>query len=338
MEQRSTWSRLRWPVKAFIIAVPIFLLGYWGYKSGVFNSHDDVKATTTVEPGGGTEGGNPSEGKKGTAASGRTFNYEPEKPVNGELKGVVEVGASGFNSFIINMDQEKRWEIVSKDFGQSFAYEGMATTEDIRAGLKKYIGDMFDKGVRSRNVHFVISSGAQKEPKTKIIASELKKMGYVVNLVTPDQEGKLALKSVLPNAYRDNSFVADIGSGNTKISWADAGDNVQAVETPGAKYYEKGLKDDAVYAEVKTAAAKIPTDKREVCFILGGVPFELAKEIRNGEERYTVLKAPEDYKSDKVKTKSGVNIYKAIKDATNCDTFVFDWDANFTIGFLLSLK
>ncbi|WP_018630327.1 hypothetical protein [Niabella aurantiaca] len=338
MEQRSTWSRLRWPIKAFIIAIPIFLIGYWGYKSGVFNSHDDAAAQTTATTAGeGGEDVRPSESTT-SSASGRTFNYEPEKPVNGELKGVVEVGASGFNSFIINMDAEKRWEIVSKDFGQSFAYEGMATTEDIRAGLKKYIGDMFDKGVRSKNVHFVISSGAQKEPKTKIIASELKKMGYVVNLVTPDQEGKLALKSVLPRAYNDNAFVADIGSGNTKISWVGTGGAVQALETPGAKYYEKGLKDDAIYNEVKTEAAKIPSDKREVCFILGGVPFELAKEIRKGEERYTVLNDPESYRPDKAKTKSGVNIYKAIRDATNCDTFVFDWDANFTIGFLLSLK
>ncbi|HEX7755825.1 MAG TPA: hypothetical protein VF421_10805 [Niabella sp.] len=337
MEQRSTWSRLRWPIKAILIAIPIFLIGYWGFKSGVFDSHDDVKtSTTTTTSSDAKEGEQTASAKK--AASGRTFAYEPEKPVNGELKGVVEVGASGFNSFIINVDKEKHWEIVSKDFGQSFAYEGMATTEDIRTGLKKYIGDMFDKGVRSKNVHFVISSGAQKEPKTQIIASELKKMGYVVNLVTPEQEGKLALKSVLPDAYKDNSFVADIGSGNTKISWMDANGNLQSVETPGAKYYEKNLKDEAVYNEVKTTASKIPSDRREVCFILGGVPFELAKEIRNGEERYTVLNDPEAYRSDKIKTKSGVNIYKALKDATGCDTFVFDWDANFTIGFLLSMR
>ena len=62
------------------------------------------------------------------------------------LRGVVEVGATGFNSFVINMDSQKRWEIVSKDFGESLAYEGLATTEDIRAGLKKYLAAMFDKG------------------------------------------------------------------------------------------------------------------------------------------------------------------------------------------------
>ncbi|MGY0040819.1 hypothetical protein [Pedobacter sp. NJ-S-72] len=59
----------------------------------------------------------------------------------------------------------------------------MATTADIRTGLKDYIGAMFDKGVKSKNIHFVISSGAQKEPKTAAITSELKKMGYVVNLL-----------------------------------------------------------------------------------------------------------------------------------------------------------
>jgi hypothetical protein len=35
---------------------------------------------------------------------------------------------------------------------------------------------------------------------------------------------------------------------------------------------------------------------------------------------------------------AGLNIYKAIEDATKTDTFVFDWDANFTIGFLLGLR
>ncbi len=237
----------------------------------------------------------------------------------------------------VNTKEWLKWApLGSKDFGKSFAYEGLANTEDIRKGLKDYIGMMLDKGVKSKNIHFVISSGAQKEPKTTIISSELRKMGFVVNLVTAEQEGKLALKSVLPKAYEDNAFVVDIGSGNTKISWIDG--DTKSVEAPGAKYYEKDLKDDAVYAEVKKLGEKIPENKREVCFIIGGVPFELASQTRQGEERFTVLNDPASYNTDKIKTKSGVNIYKAIKDATNCDTFVFDWDANFTIGFLLSLN
>jgi hypothetical protein len=274
----------------------------------------------------------------GTAKSdSRTFDYTPEKPVNGVLRGVVEVGATGFNSFVINMDAQKRWEIVSKDFGESLAYEGLATADDIRIGLKKYLAQMFDKGVSKNNMHFVISSGAQKEPKTTTISNELKKMGYVVNLVTAEQEGKFAFKATVPPPFQDNSFLVDIGSGNTKISWQD-GAGLKSLELPGAKYYEKGTSDDQVYNDVKTQTAKIPEGKRNVAFILGGVPFTLAKQHRNGEERYTVLNQPASYKVADKKMGSGLNIYKALEDATKTDTFVFDWDANFTIGFLLSLN
>ena len=267
----------------------------------------------------------------------REFNYTPEKPQNGTLRGVVEVGATGFNSFVINMDNQKRWEIVSKDFGESLTYEGLATTEDIRAGLKKYLSAMFDKGVSKNNMHFVISSGAQKEPKTTTISNELKKFGYVVNNVTADQEGKFGFRATVPSSFADNSFLIDIGSGNTKVSWEENG-TLKSLELPGAKYYEKGTPDDQVYNEVKSQISKIPENKRNVGFILGGVPFTLANQHRNGEERYTVLKNPNDYKAADKKMAAGLNIYKGIVDATGTDTFVFDWDANFTIGFLLSLN
>ena len=267
----------------------------------------------------------------------REFNYTPEKPQNGTLRGVVEVGATGFNSFVINMDNQKRWEIVSKDFGESLAYEGLATTEDIRSGLKKYLASMFDKGVAKNNMHFVISSGAQKEPKTTTISNELKKMGYVVNNVTAEQEGKFGFNATVPPSFADNSFLIDIGSGNTKISWEENG-TLKSLELPGAKYYEKGTPDDQVYNEVKSQASKIPESKRNVGFVLGGVPFSLANQHRNGEERYTVLRAPQSYKATDKRTASGLNIYRAIADATGTDTFVFDWDANFTIGFLLGLR
>lgn len=304
-----------------------------------------VDTTTTSEntanaPAPDTSRGNSQSANYGdnttTATERREFNYTPEKPVNGSLRGVVEVGATGFNSFVINMDKERRWEIVSKDFGESLAYEGLATTDDIRAGLKKYLSAMFDKGVSKNNMHFVISSGAQKEPKTTVIANELKKMGYVVNQVTPAQEGKFALKATVPTLFTDNSFLVDIGSGNTKVSWEEGG-SLKSLELPGSKYFEKGTGDEAVYNQVRSQVAKIPESKRNVCFILGGVPFTMAKEVRKGEERYTVLNPPQSYKPADKRVASGINIYKAIMDGTKTDTFVFDWDANFTIGFLLSL-
>lgn len=331
---------------AGIIAIIILLLAviFFVIRPNISQNQTNDTATTsghtpTQNDNEGSRPGNSDNttGDKTTDNEGRDFAYSPEKPVNGTMRGVVEVGAAGFNSFVINMDQEKRWEIVSKDFGESLAYEGLATTEDIRAGLKKYLSGMFDKGVNKKNMHFVISSGAQKEPKTTIIANELKKMGYVVNLVTPEQEAKYALKATVPPPFADNSFMVDIGSGNTKISWEE-NSSLKAIELPGAKYYDKNTSDEEVYSQVKEKVGRIPEGKRNVCFILGGVPFTLAKQHRKGEERYTVLNSPATYKATDKKMASGLNIYKAIVDGTKTDTFVFDWDANFTIGFLLSLR
>ena len=212
----------------------------------------------------------------------------------------------------------------------------MTTDDDVKMGLKNYIAKMLDFGVDGRNIHFVISSGAQKVELTKKIIEYLKVMGYVVNPVTADQEGKLGLKCVLPEEYKNDAFVADIGSGNTKITWYE-GAGLKSVETSGAKYFQLGQTDGAVYGEVKQKSAAVPNPKRKTCFIIGGAPFQMAKMVRQGKERFTVLNAPDNYKMDDAKGKAGLNIYKAIADGTNCQQFVFDWDANFTIGFLLAL-
>jgi hypothetical protein len=326
------------PAGIIIVVLIIAVLAYFALKPrmSALREENSTELSTNRPSSSETETSNSNTTTKADGDT-REFNYTPEKPENGTLRGVVEVGATGFNSFVINMDAQKRWEIVSKDFGESLAYEGLATTDDIRAGLKKYLAAMFDKGVSKNNMHFVISSGAQKEPKTTIISNELKKLGFVVNNVTAEQEAKFALKATVPPAFADNSFMIDIGSGNTKISWDENG-TLKSQELPGAKYYDKGTSDDAVYNEVKSALSKVPEGKRNVGFIIGGVPFTLANQHRKGQERYTVLKAPQDYKAADKKMASGLNIYKAIADATRTDTFVFDWDANFTIGFLLSLN
>lgn len=272
-------------------------------------------------------------GKSSSSFTPAAFNYSAPAPNGGKLKGVVELGATGFNSFIIKVDNQKNWKLEKAEFGVSLVKEGLATDEDVKAGLRRYIADMVGFGVGARDIHFVVSSGAQKEAIMPKINAALKSMGYVVNVVTPEQEAKLALRSVLPDQFKNSGFVVDIGSGNTKISWLPGG----ALEAPGAKYYQNNLSASTVYQDVKSKAAQVPSNLRNTCFIIGGVPYELAKQIRNGKERYTVLKAPADYKPEGAKQEAGLNIYAAIADGSGCKQFVFDWDANFTIGFLLNL-
>lgn len=263
------------------------------------------------------------------------FNYTPPVPANGVLKGVVELGASGFNSFIVTLDNTKNWNLEKAEWGNSLVYDGLSSGKDVKAGLKEYIAKMLDYGVRGKDIHFVVSSGAQKVATTQTIINGLKDLGYVVNPVSPQQEATYALYSVLPKSFENNGFVVDIGSGNTKISWVDNG-QVKTLETYGAKYYVDNKSKATVYQEVREVANKIPKHKTATCFIIGGVPYDLSK-MAQSEDRYVVLKEPEAYKAEGEKMEAGLNIYQAIADVTGCRKFVFDNKANFTIGFLLSL-
>lgn len=334
-------------ITALILAAIFFGFRYFGgndalrklapkqsEESATLPKSDDQSSSSSAEESSATD--NTSSEATASDTPRRSFTYTPPAPNGGKLKGVVELGASGFNSFIIRIDDQKNWKLEKAEFGNSLVIENMASDDDIRAGLKSYIGKMLDFGVSGRDIHFVVSSGAVKAEGTQKIIKALKSLNYFVNTVTPEQEGTLALRSVLPADYDNNSFVVDIGSGNTKISWKDGG-STKALETYGAKYFQNGTSDDVVTSEVKAKAKQVPEDHRKTCFIIGGVPFELAKAVRNGKERYTVLDAPSAYKLDNAKSKAGLTIYKAIAEATGCDQFVFDWDANFTIGFLLNM-
>jgi hypothetical protein len=264
------------------------------------------------------------------------FTYTPPVPSGGKLKGVVELGATGFNSFVVRIDASKNWDLEKAEFGASLIKENMATEDDIKKGLRQYINGMMEYGVGPKDIHFVVSSGAVKEEGTQKIISALKSMNYYVNTVTPEQEAKLAYRAATPRGYESRAFVVDIGSGNSKISWMEGG-NLKGVESYGSKYFQNGADATTVYNDVSQKARSVPGFARPLCFIIGGVPFEMAKKIRNGDERYTVLLSPQDFKAEGEKQKAGANIYKAVADATGCKQFVFDWDANFTIGFLLNM-
>ncbi len=335
-------SRLT-PFARILIVMAIVAAIFFGVKhffpgviGGGSTTNTETTTTTPEEPATTETETAPPTDNSGTTTTTQSFNYTSPEPVNGKLKGVVELGATGFNSFIIKVDDQKNWKLEKADYGSSLVYESMTNDAEVTAGLKNYISNMLAFGVGGKDIHFVISSGAQKVEVTKKIIAVLKKMGYFVNTVTPEKEGQLALKCVLPSSFNDKAFVVDIGSGNTKISWLQ-GNAIMAKEAYGAKYFQNNITDDAAYQNAAAMAKGVPSAQRETCFIIGGVPFELAKQGRNGKERYTVLKAPGDYKADGEKQKAGLNIYKAIADATGCKTFVFDWDANFTIGFLLTL-
>ena len=234
------------------------------------------------------------------------------------------------------MDKERNWDLKNAEYGVNSIYESQDDKEIFHL-LKQYISHLSEFGVPDKEIHFVVSSGALREEKVLKVISVIKRTGYFVNEITPEKEGQYALRSILPQAFKKEAFVIDIGSGNTKISWIE-GEKIVSFESYGARYKQKEITDAVAYEDVFLKAQKVPESKRKLCFIIGGVPFEMAQTSRKQKQRYTVLKTIDEYSFDNERLNSGLNIYNAIRVATGCERFVFDWDSNFSIGFLLSLN
>lgn len=272
-----------------------------------------------------------------------SFDYTPIKPAeDGILKGVVELGASGFNLFIIKIDKQKNWEIKKKEFGTSLIKEGMTNIKEVKETLKNYIQSIINFGVEGKRIFFVVSSGAQKEALTLKIAKALEELGYFVNVVTPEQEAKYAFNATMPKELQTKAFVVDMGSGNTKISYIKD-DKIKAIETYGSKYFQEDIDDLTVAKSIKETLAEIPLSCTKTCFLIGGIPHQMAKIQRNKEERYTILKKDLTFYEQLINKKGhqaacGLNIYESILRTKQIERVVFDWDTNFSIGFLLSLK
>jgi len=332
MRNISSIARLGTPV-AVLGVLCAMMLSVSGCSEPAGRAPADAAAHAASPPGAAA----PTPTAEAAAIAARpAFNYPAPKPVGGKVRGVIELGASGFNSFVVRTDARRNWELQKAEFDNSLLMENLASNEEIRRGLRAYIANMLDYGVGGKDIHFVVSSGALKMAATHRIAKELTQMGYVVNRMTPEKEAALGLSVAMPPPFANRAFVVDIGSGGTEISWLADG-KTQSVSTFGSKYYEYGAADEVVASDVKAKAQQVPAQLRQTCFIIGGVPYEMAKLVRQGQERYTVLNAPEAYQFDKAKTKAGLVIYRSLAEATGCKQFVFDWDANFTIGYLLSL-
>ncbi len=266
------------------------------------------------------------------------FDFQPPAPEGGTQMGAVILGSSGFDAFRVEIDTSNNWALLEASYGVSDVYENNADEEAIKTGLQNYVQSFLDNGVDGGNIHFIVSSSAKENEKVQVIGEALKSIGYVINEVDEPMEARCALFATVPRSFRDKAFVVDVGSGNTKLSWLQ-NDEVKTVSTYGSKYHLDDIPDTTAYKAAVAASLDIPEANIDYAFIIGGAPFQLAKQVRQGDERYTTLSAPSAYTGiEDQKTSNGLNLYDGIRFSTKCETFLFDWHANFAIGFLLLLN
>ena len=109
MARLTTFSRLI--ITLGIIAAVFFGVRYFFPNIGKSNPEQTEQSngtTSTADRPADTDSPSSNSGDMGSSSSSSSttapFNYTPPQPVNGKLKGVVEMGATGFNSFIVRID------------------------------------------------------------------------------------------------------------------------------------------------------------------------------------------------------------------------------------------
>ena len=133
MARLTSFSRFL--IVLVVVGVLFFLARTFLMKNGTLapsspNTEQTSTTTTTTsdptpaEPTSTTN--NPSATATQTARA--PFNYTPPTPVNGKLKGVVDMGATGFNSFIITVDAQDRWKLEKADFGPAWSTKAWPAT------------------------------------------------------------------------------------------------------------------------------------------------------------------------------------------------------------------
>lgn len=278
---------------------------------------------------------NTTAGTSGSFSS--SFDYQPEPPSNGTLLGIIELSFTGFNSFIIEIDQQDRWSLKKAVYGESFVELGEITLDHVLEQLTSFKADMSALGLDENDVNLVVSSSASKTDKVKKISDQLRELNIGLIEISPEQEAAYAFQATVPESLRERSYLIDIGSGSTKISWLENG-RVISKETYGSKSHLHGTSKLDVYHQLKEAIGQIPTESKSLCFLVGGVAFDLAKATNARAGRYTILKAPEEYQNqDSTQVPSGLNMYNAIWSEVTY-SYVFDWEANFTIGILMDVN
>lgn len=272
-----------------------------------------------------------------TASFLSSFDFQPETPQNGKLIGIIELSFSGFNAFVVEIDDQDRWSLEKAIYDESYVADGDITLDHVLSKIESFKSSMSELGLDKDDINFVASSSALKTEKVKGIANQLRAMGIGLIAVNSEQEAAYAFKASVPESFRERSFLIDMGSGSSKISWVENG-NVHSVETYGSKYALQDITKLEVYHSLKEALSQVPEQNKSICFLVGGTAYQLAKATDARAGRYTILQHPSKYSDLEVgKEFPGLSIYNAIwSEATY--SYVFDWDANFTIGILMDVN
>jgi hypothetical protein len=158
---------------------------------------------------------------------------KPKKYNKGAIYAGLEVGSKGIKMSILEIEKKSEnrgaFEIIKDStINTDFINFNALSFDATLNGMKRlYLTAMNDYGISSDRIHTVVSSGvksqATKENKTAWINTlidsfkrQIREPNRQVAVVDVAEEARLSHLGIVPEKERFNTFLIDIGSGNTK--------------------------------------------------------------------------------------------------------------------------
>lgn len=157
----------------------------------------------------------------------------------------IEIGSKGVKARLYELSEDAEGYIVPKTHYKNDANTSIVASIDAggnftaaaieeTANAVKTEYDAMMKEDKSCQAFVVGSSGAAKGKNgNDLIAAVEKVTGLHMDFITPDEEAQYGFFSSVPDKYRDDSVLIDVGSGNTKIAYQNKSDGViNTLEVP----------------------------------------------------------------------------------------------------------
>lgn len=159
--------------------------------------------------------------------------FIPSSIISQELYGGIEIGSKGIKMSVISVQNIKKGKYDVIDFwtenvatAKGIGIDGNIAESDMGTAfyevMKNYTKIIREYKIKEKNIFIVVSSGVGM---AKNIDFFLKRLHMSTNLdvaiISSETEAKLLLKGCIPPKEYSDSFILDIGGGNTKGGYVE---------------------------------------------------------------------------------------------------------------------
>ncbi len=217
--------------------------------------------------------------------------------------GVIEIGGSGVKTMLFAKDGEnvkflKKYEPTEANAFSWTASSSGLVADAVADSIKKMQGDY---AIPDNHFKIVGSSGVPHDIRQSLSESIIQRLHLKPDYISVEQESQLVFQNLVPKADEKQVVVLDIGSGNSKGSYADVreeGTRLVSFSIPfGTKTFAEevdaerkdgaflvtaeSLREQVIQPAVRDNVQIAPEmQRREKIYLVGGIPWAMTTLLR----------------------------------------------------------